>query len=197
MITPLKNWQLIKRGYKHGSRTFYSKHHLGTDYLVNEEPIYAPKDCQIIVSKRFIQGGNTIWVKFEDEVYGELIMRCLHLRSLPSLGKYSEGDVLAYTGNTGLSTGPHLHLDLSKKDVQLNNFSNFIDPDIFFNERANVEFIKKWEGKFIQDVDVLGEVYYVYNGKRYYIGPETTVQNIAERFATGFKHSNIERIPKG
>lgn len=198
MITPLKAWDSIKRGYLHGDSTWYGAKHRGTDYFVSSgTPIYAPCDCEIVLSKRFLQGGNTIWIKFNDEKYGQLLMRCLHLRELPLVGKRYEGAILAFVGNTGIATTPHLHLDISKEELKLYTFSNFIDPEPFFATRANVEFAKKWEGKFILDVDVVGELYYVHDGKRYYIGQTTTLQSIAEKFATGFRHDDVMKIPVG
>ena len=128
MRQPLNNWDLIPRGYRFGVPTSYSARHLGVDYAVPKgTPVYAPTDGQITVSSSFPEGGNTIWFAFSN-----LIMRCLHLRQLSLKTFYREGDIIAYTGNTGRSTGPHLHIDLSRDRVDLNNFNNFIDPDVFF-----------------------------------------------------------------
>lgn len=139
MIYPLKNWQKIKRGYRFGDKTWYSPHHLGVDYIVSEgTPIYAPINCQIIVSGKFLQGGDTIHVAFNDPEYGKLIMRCMHLSKLLPKGNYNEGDILGYTGNTGkYTTAPHLHLDLSKEKVVIRDFKNFIDPDKYFADKSD------------------------------------------------------------
>jgi murein DD-endopeptidase MepM/ murein hydrolase activator NlpD len=136
MTFPLKNWPTVKRGYCFGDKTFYSKHHLGVDLIVPEgTEVYAPADCEITVAENFPQGGNTLWVVFDDEDCGRLIMRCMHLQELKPLGKYAEGEVIGYTGNTGEYTdGPHLHLDISRHKVKLKNFSNFIDPEIYFSK---------------------------------------------------------------
>ena len=111
---------------------------------------------------------------------------------------YHQGEILAYSGNTGvLTTSQHLHLDLSIKPFNLYNFVNFIDPDEYFDILdIDIEFIKKWEGKFILDIEKNGELYYVNGGKRHYLGPEETIQTFAKKFATGFTHTNIEKIPK-
>ncbi len=135
MTYPLKNWDRIKRGYRFGEKTFYSARHLGTDYIVPEgTPVYAPYDCEIIKMGDFPEGGNTIHVRFEHKKYGNLIMRCMHLEKMSPKGKYKKGDILAYSGNTGKYTeGPHLHLDISRNQVEINNFGNFLDPEKIFN----------------------------------------------------------------
>lgn len=59
-------------------------------------------------------------------------------------------------------------------------------------------FAAKWEGKFIQDVvGGHGEIYYIHKGHRYYISPKMKVEDVAKYFATGFKHTDILRIPEG
>ena len=145
MIYPLKNWETAKRGYKFGQKTFYSLHHLGVDHIVPEgTPIYAPIDCEIIFSGAGIQGGNTIWAKFSDEQFGILIMRFMHLKKMMTRGKYKEGDIIGYTGNTGKFTnGAHLHTDISLQKVQINSFKNFIDPEKYFLERVKNKIPKK------------------------------------------------------
>lgn len=133
---PLKNWQKLKNGYRHGQPTWYSKQHIGNDYIVpSGTPIYAPKDGEIIYSAYGWEGGNTIWFQFDG-----LIMRVLHLRSRPLLGKVKMGGIIGYTGNTGyFTTGPHAHIDISrqKDDIKITkkfdtNFSLFINPDLYF-----------------------------------------------------------------
>ena len=137
MRYPLKNWRNIKRGYGFGEKTFYSEHHLGTDYIMPEgTPVFAPATCEIVKAGNFPEGGNTIHVKLKNKKYGTLIMRFMHLSKMSPPGKYKAGDILGRTGNTGAFTeGPHLHIDLSRGKVQIGSIKNFIDPDKYFSTK--------------------------------------------------------------
>lgn len=139
MIYPLQNWSKIKRGSQFGEKTFYSLHHLGTDYIVPEgTPVFAPRECEIVVAGNFPEGGNTVHTAFADPLYGKVVLRFMHLKSFSKMGKYKKGSVLGFTGNTGkLTEGPHLHLDISREKVEIKNFKNFIDPEKFFDRLSN------------------------------------------------------------
>lgn len=135
---PLKSYEKIKRGYRFGVPTFYSDFHLGTDFIVPVgTPLYAPIDLEITGTQVGSEGGNTAFVKFPGR---KEMMRSLHLRELPKKGIYKQGTVFAYTGNTGLSTGPHWHVDVSKNGtLNLNDKKNFTDPEPFFEELNKLE----------------------------------------------------------
>jgi murein DD-endopeptidase MepM/ murein hydrolase activator NlpD len=134
MQHPLKNWERIKRGYKFGEKTFYSPHHLGTDYIVPVgTPVYTPVKCEVFIIGDFPEGGKTVHIRFKNRKFGLLVMRFMHLSKMSPLGKYKAGEILGFTGNTGkLTKGPHLHIDISRKQVDFKNFKNFIDPEKFF-----------------------------------------------------------------
>jgi len=124
-------------GYEFGEKTFYSAHHLGTDYSANYDTLYAPFDGEIVRTLNGKQGGLTIWFKYKD-----YIIRFLHLSKIRcEIGeKVKEGYIIGITGNTGsLTKAPHLHLDISKNNVQLNNFNNFINPETFNWETNNMK----------------------------------------------------------
>lgn len=130
MAYPLQNWTTLKRGYRFMQPTSYSKFHLGTDYIVNTVPVIAPFDGDAVFAP-FAQGGNTI--NLTCVVGGKkYVMRFMHLSKVLRTGPVKEGDVFAVTGNTGTqTTGPHVHIDISKDKVNVNDIKNFVDPDKF------------------------------------------------------------------
>jgi hypothetical protein len=117
-------------GFGYGDKTWYTAHHLGQDYtsLIGNK-LYAPFDGIIKTTLTGEQGGLTIWCKPNHD---NVIMRFMHLSAFKCKAgqKVKEGDLIGLTGNTGKSTtGAHLHLDISKKAVNLANWKNFVDPE--------------------------------------------------------------------
>lgn len=139
MRYPLENWKKLKRGYKFGGKTFYSDFHLGTDYIVPERTsVFAPRKCEIVKVGMFEQGGKTVHARMSAGKFGRVVMRFMHLSKYAKMGKYEKGDIIGYTGNTGkLTRGPHLHIDISRKKVDIKNISNFIDPEKFFARQGD------------------------------------------------------------
>jgi murein DD-endopeptidase MepM/ murein hydrolase activator NlpD len=139
----LKNWQdytyhpplldNYKLGFKYGQKysngfgNLTGRPHLGQDYLLPiGKPIYAIADG---ITKTFtgIQAGNMVTLTTNRG----LSVRYMHLDKFvqESNGRVSRGQIIGYTGNTGKSTAPHLHLDIFKGvPTNINQFSNFIDP---------------------------------------------------------------------
>jgi murein DD-endopeptidase MepM/ murein hydrolase activator NlpD len=117
--------------------------HAGTDIGVPVgTPVVAPTDGRVtLVWKDHKTLGNACLFEFyyNGKVYN---LRCAHLNNVPKKGGYRFGVQFAQTGNTGMSTGPHLHLELWRGayDVQvLYNKSkvleNLINPYLFFKNK--------------------------------------------------------------
>ena len=70
------------------------------------------------------RGGRAIWIKFD----GWRLYLC-HLNRIIRLKgeRVKARDLLAYTGNTGASTGPHLHLSVRSQ-------GQWLDPELFFEQ---------------------------------------------------------------
>jgi len=141
-------------GLKFGDRTFYHYSdtyknyslHVGYDLIVPVgTQVVAPENGMIkscIASTTAKEGGNTIWLLGSS---GNL-HRLLHLSSfIAKAGKAVKcGEVIALSGNTGLTTGPHVHWDVSMngKPVLKDSWTaqqlqqgSFIDPLVWLRSK--------------------------------------------------------------
>jgi len=93
--------------------------HKGLDIATRSgTPIIAPADGLVIFAGREGGFGNMVII---DHGYG-ITTRFGHCSSLESkLGqKVKRGDVIARVGNTGRSTGPHVHYEVAVNGVAVN-----------------------------------------------------------------------------
>jgi murein DD-endopeptidase MepM/ murein hydrolase activator NlpD len=111
--SPLKTYKRISDGF--GYRTHPITHkrvfHFGLDYAANTgTPIYATADGVVAYAKKKGGYGNFLLI---NHPYGfSTAFGHLH-RYAVSEGDYVyKGDIVGYVGNTGRSTGPHLHYEI-------------------------------------------------------------------------------------
>lgn len=97
------------------------KHHDGVDYAApTGSKVYASADGVITASKWYGGYGNYITIRHNSEYstgYGHLKSFAKGIR--PGV-RVKQGQVIAYVGNTGRSTGPHLHFEVIKNGVKVN-----------------------------------------------------------------------------
>ena len=106
-------------GYRTSPFTNQKEFHKGLDISIQQgTPIIATADGVVSFSGKKGLLGNTIII---DHGYG-FITRYGHAKKL--LKKQGDsvkrGDVIAYVGNTGRSTGPHVHYEVQLNGVQVN-----------------------------------------------------------------------------
>lgn len=115
------------RGYKDG--------HDGVDWIMpTNTPILASQSGIVLITKADKHGGLYIYVKGDDGrgyVY-------LHLSSFGvKVGeKVSIGQIIGRSGNTGLSTAPHLHFEIHAK---VNDWNSSINPIPLIKYPENVD----------------------------------------------------------
>ena len=99
-------------------------YHSGVDYAVPlGRPVYAPKSG-VLTNVVSPTGGNMVTI-FD----GQFTHRAMHNNAFARQnGSVQEGDLVAYAGTTGLSTGPHCHWDISAEGVYPTSFAAFRDP---------------------------------------------------------------------
>lgn len=118
--------------------------------------------------------------------------------------RVNEGQRIGLTGNTGDSSGPHLHFEYRpagwERHVK-NGYYGAIDPLPILEGRIyDPGFAKKWDGRLILDVEDKGKVYYIFKGKRIFMHPKISKDLAGERIdgkyiITGFRHEDVVKIP--
>ena len=127
--------------YPAGFGSLTGQPHLGVDYIIPVgKPIYAIADG-VTKSSTGRQSGNMVRLVTNRG----LSVRYMHLSRFVALSnaKVLRGDVIGYTGNTGVSTAAHCHVDVFKGLVtNINQFNNFIDP-LSLNYSTNMPELEK------------------------------------------------------
>ncbi|MCK9235143.1 MAG: M23 family metallopeptidase [Weeksellaceae bacterium] len=100
--------------------------HNGIDIKANNEPVKSILDGEVTADGWDINGGGLyIKIKHSDK-YETLYMHLSQL--LTKKGDYVKaGDIIGISGNTGNSTGPHLHFAVKEN-------GKFIEPSSFLNQ---------------------------------------------------------------
>lgn len=101
--------------------------HNGTDFRAKEgTPVFAPISGEIKVKKS--SNGYGLHIKIRDHK-NEVVLAHLSKTFFQDGAKVRMGDIIAETGNTGFSTGPHLHMGLRQlkpsKDVWKADVKNY------------------------------------------------------------------------
>lgn len=101
------------------------KFHTGVDYRVeNNTKIIASADGIVISTGNNPNDGNYIYIKNNDQYE----TRYLHLSKylVKTHQNIKQGQIIGYTGNSGKSSGPHLHFEILKN-------KKYIDPKSILN----------------------------------------------------------------
>jgi len=118
-IRPAKGWISSGFGYRISPFTGRKELHPAFD-IANREgsPVISPADGVVTYAKKKGLYGNLLII---DHGYG-LVTRYGHLKSFEVKRgeKVKRGDVVAKMGNTGRSTGPHVHYEVRLNGVPVN-----------------------------------------------------------------------------
>jgi murein DD-endopeptidase MepM/ murein hydrolase activator NlpD len=96
-----------RRSYGYG----FGSYHEGTDFRVEiGDPVYAPASGVVILAEPLVVRGRAILI---DHGWG-IVTGYWHLSRIDvAVGQsVTQGEIIGAVGNTGLSTGPHLHWEL-------------------------------------------------------------------------------------
>lgn len=99
----------------------YSKMHKGTDFGAGTgTPIYAAGDGTITELGKKGAYGNYVRIKHNGTYSTAYAHASRFAKGLKNGSKVKQGQVIAYVGSTGRSTGPHLHYEVIKNGAQVN-----------------------------------------------------------------------------
>ena len=111
-------------GYKGLSRGFAGQYpaHNGLDIRANVgTPIYAA-DSGVVTTAVYTNRGYGVYVIIEHGGYQTLYGHCSSL-AVSRGQSVSKGQLIAYVGSTGNSTGPHCHFEVKNGNFRYNPFN--------------------------------------------------------------------------
>jgi murein DD-endopeptidase MepM/ murein hydrolase activator NlpD len=120
--TPINGAKITSRfGFRTHPILGYSKMHRGVDFgAPTGTPVYAAGDGVVGFASRKGGYGNYLMIKHSGTygtAYGHLSR---FARGVAPGKKVKQGQIVAYVGTTGMSTGPHLHYEVLVKNQQVN-----------------------------------------------------------------------------
>ena len=131
-ILPVKGWISSSFGYR--NETFYADHdlrfHRGLDIAANiGSPVFASASGQVIRAGYDDKGYG--WYVVIDHGYNVKTFYAHMSKIETQTEKYvKRGQVIGEVGNTGKSTGPHLHYEIHLFGVPVNPINYIMDEDL-------------------------------------------------------------------
>lgn len=123
MRVPLQSFRRISSGFgvRNHPLSGYRKMHQGVDYAAGSgTPVIAPSDGVVVEARRWGGYGNWLRIRHTNGLetgYGHLSRYASGMRAGQ---RVSQGQVVAYVGSTGASTGPHLHYEIWRNGQRIN-----------------------------------------------------------------------------
>ena len=126
-IWPIRGWVTSGFGFRKSPFTGLREKHEGWDIAArNGSPVHTTADGVVVVEGREYGYGNLVEI---DHGYGRVTRYGHNSKHLVKVGdRVKRGQVIALVGNTGRSTGPHLHYEVLLNGVPANP-KNYILED--------------------------------------------------------------------
>jgi murein DD-endopeptidase MepM/ murein hydrolase activator NlpD len=138
---PMKNYYVSSGfGGRRDPITGRIASHQGLDFVgVTKEKIISPSTGRVILAGKFSDYGNAVVI---DHGFG-ITTRYGHLSEVKvKEGQVvKRGQVLALQGNTGRSTGPHLHYEVRYKNIPLNPKKFLQAGEALLNDETGVKYV--------------------------------------------------------
>lgn len=140
---------------------YMSGHHMGTDFAcpIGTKVFTPAKGVITKVIENHPQMGNCIFFRcvVDNQAY---TLRFMHLSVCMPVGDYEDGALIAVTGNTGNSTGPHLHVDVTRGEFDIKNlytYEGVVANLVDFETWCPTEYHKKAEVAVNKPKDMLAD----------------------------------------
>ena len=123
MRTPLERGFRVSSsfGFRRHPIAGYRKMHQGIDFAAGTgTPVVAPADGVVVEARRWGGYGNWLRIRHSNGLetgYGHLSRYASGMRAGQ---RVRQGQVVAYVGSTGASTGPHLHYEIWRGGQRIN-----------------------------------------------------------------------------
>lgn len=109
----------------------YSKMHKGIDFAASAgTPIFAAGNGVVEEMGRKGGYGNYVRIRHNADYSTAYAHASRFTKGLRRGDKVSQGDIIAYVGSTGRSTGPHLHYEVIVDNKQINPLSVKVSPGL-------------------------------------------------------------------
>ena len=126
-------WNIITSGYGRRDQptSGASTNHKALDIGIDHQPVYAPADGYVVMAGWASGYGNFIMIKHSSKLY-----TCYgHLSgyNVRSGQTVKRGQRIATSGNTGISTGPHLHFEVRTSSSYYSRVNplNYISDSVY------------------------------------------------------------------
>ncbi len=127
-IRPAKGYYGDKFGMRYHPILKRKRMHSGLDILSNiGEPVYATASGRVQMAGHY--GGMGKMIKIDHGFGYKTLYGHLSKFKVKRGAQVKRGDLIGYSGNSGLSTGPHLHYEVRHNGIALNP-RNFIYDDV-------------------------------------------------------------------
>lgn len=120
--TPVDGARITSRfGFRRHPILGYNKMHQGTDFGAGSgTPVLAAGDGVVVEARRWGGYGNWVRIRHSGGYETGYAHLSRYAKGLKPGMRVSQGQVIAYVGSTGASTGPHLHYEVWLKGRRVN-----------------------------------------------------------------------------